>query len=250
MRNIISDTLVLKTQRQGDYDKQVVLFGPGAGLVRATVYGSYRGKSRLAGSTEQFLRLKAYLYYNPVRDSWKLSDAEVLDSHRGIMGSLERILAASVGAEIVMKTDAAGGEERLYRLLLEYFHSLDDQSEVDISYFLIQFLWRYLAVSGYLPDLESCPECGRVLGPGESMVFSQDDPPFSCSDCGKGRGERRLSPGVRRYLLHTGELPWDRAVKVHLSSDAAEECRAVLSEYVQNVVEVPIHSLEGGGLAL
>ena len=247
MRNTICDVMVLKTRRQGDYDKQLILFSAGLGLVYASVYGAYRSRSRLAGSTEQFTRLKAYLYHNPVKNSWKVSDAEVLDQYSGLRGSLEKIMAASAGAEIIMKTEAAGGEEkRLYSILIDLFHYLDTGTDEDIDYLIIQFLYRYIEISGSLPDFSACPECGREIGGNRGMVFSPEVPGFSCSRCG-GAGARSVPEGIRRYLMHTRALPWEQALRVRMDRKSAGECREILAEYVQALVEVPIYTLQKGG---
>lgn len=247
MRNIICDAVVLRTRRQGDYDKELTLFSAGLGLLRARVYGAYRGRSRLSGSTEQFLRLKVYLYHNPVKDVWKVTDAEVVNPHRGILSSLDKIMAASAGAEIILKTDAAGGEgEKLYKLLLNFLDSLDRSEGDGLEYLLLQFLMRYIELSGYKPDLTICQECGRTIDPAEGVVFSPDGPVICCTRCG-GPDSRRLPEGARKYIIHTGELPWEKAVKIRMDRQAARQCRSVLVEYVQALVERPIHSLNGGG---
>ena len=232
MRNTICDVLVLKTRRQGDYDKQLILFSGELGLVYASVYGAYRSRSRLAGSTEQFTRLKAYLYHNPVKNSWKVSDAEVLDQYSGLRGSLEKIMAASVGAEIIMRTEAAGGEgERLYRILLALFHYLDNGSDEDIDYLLIQFLQRYIEISGSMPDLSSCPECGREIGKEADIVFSPDAPgffllPLRWNKRQEGaRGDTALPGAYPRSAMGTGCKGEDgQAVRRGMQGDAGRVC--------------------------
>lgn len=246
MRNITCEAVVLRTRRQGDYDKQLTLFSPQLGLIRATVYGAFRGRSRLSGSTEQFIRLKAYLYYNPVRQSWKLSDAEVLAEHRGILQSIDRVMAASAGAEIIMKTDAAGGEGAgLYTAYLDFLQSAETFREEDLIYPLIQFLWRYIDLAGYQADLSACPECGKALGGDIDTVYSPDQPGFVCARCA-GPSSRVLPEGGRRYLLHTLSLPWDKAARVRVDRSTAGRCRDILADYVAEVVESPIHSLQRG----
>ncbi len=247
MRNIVSDVVVCKTRRLGDYDKQLTLFSGDLGLIRARVYGAYRGRSRLSGSTEQFKRLKVYLYYNPVRQSWKVSDAEVIRSYQEILESLEKIITASAGVEIIMKSDAAGGEgENLYGMLLNFLNSVALNEAADLQFTLIQFIWRYIKLSGYHPDLEVCSECGREMGKRVDMVYSSDEPHFLCAACGTPES-RIVLEGVRKYLLHTSSLPWDRAVKIRIDDTASAQCLDILSDYVQAVIERPIHSLKRSG---
>jgi len=247
MRNIVSDVVVCKTRRQGDYNKQLTLFSGELGLIRATVYGAYRGRSRLSGSTEQFKRLKVYLYYNPVRQSWKVSDAEVVRSYQEILESLEKIMTASAGVEIIIKSEAAGGEgKNLYSMLLSFLNSIVHSDAADLDFILIQFIWRYIELSGYHPDLEVCPECGRKMGKDVDMVYSSDEPHFLCAACG-GPENRIVLEGVRKYLLHTSSLSWDKAVKIRIDDAASAQCLDILSDYVQAVIERPIHSLKRSG---
>jgi hypothetical protein len=55
-----------------------------------------------------------------------------------------------------------------------------------------------------------------------------------------------LSPGARRYLEHTAQLPFSRAVDIKLDAGALASLRAVLLVMVQDAVESPLNTLKIG----
>lgn len=252
-RNIRTEAIVLRTRRVGDIHKAVTLLTPEAGLIEAMAHGVYKGKGKLGGATDPFALSTAYLYYEPVKKNYKITDMECLDLFESVRGDLDRYYAASLWAEVIIRSYAGGeGAHRLFSLLEESLRALD--GEADPSCVQIQFLWRFVVLSGFMPDIASCAICGRELGEREVALYRRSDGDFACSECLRTAPEEGvpdnppLSAGARRYLVHTESLAFVEALKTNLEGTAKAGLLALMYAFVQDIVEVPLKTLQAGVL--
>ncbi len=247
-RNITTNALILRTRRIGEYHKLVTCLTPALGLVDALAYGAYKGKSKLSGITEPYTFLSLHLYYNPVKKAYKVTEAEEHVPYTVVRGSLARVYRASLFSEIVLKSFGGGGDSAdIFLLLKDAFFVLDTCSTEKMDFVVIQFLWRFLMLSGMIPDLNSCEKCSRHVGLGEILVYSPEENVFFCKQCG-GTGHYRLNGGERRYLEYTFRQTFTRAVQTGLVKSSVVPLRQLLLVMVQNFLEYPLNSLKNNVL--
>ena len=204
-RNIRTEAIVLKTGRIGDIHKSVVLLTPELGIIDTIAHGVYKGKGKLAGVTDPFSWSLAYLYFEPVKKTYKITDMECRDLFESVRSDLRRFYAASLWAEVVIRTYAGGeGADRVFDLLNSALHALDgpgDERRTEI-----QFLWRFVALAGFQPDLESCAICGRELAEGETVCYRRSDGDFTSRGClhdsdgWANDAAPEMSAGARKYV--------------------------------------------------
>jgi DNA repair protein RecO (recombination protein O) len=242
-RSISTQAIVIRRERYGEFHKSLSLLTADLGLVNATAYGAYKMQSRLRMGSEPFTWSAALLYHNPVKHSFKVTDLEVRASFGGLQADLGRLAAASLWAEVVQKSYGAGEVSgMLFRLFLECLGQLENADVRRQPYVTMQFLWRFLALAGYQPDLGTCDQCGAALGAGDRAVYSAASNAFLCASCGSDRGET-LPAGALRYLESTQALPLDRAVEVQLEPAGLASLRTALLRMIQSVLEGNLASL-------
>lgn len=252
-RNIRTEAIVLKTARMGEIHKSVTLLAPDLGLVQAIAHGVYKGKGRLAGTTDPFAWSTIYLYHEPVKGNYKITDIECHDLFESLRTDLERYYAASLWAEVIIRSHAGGeGPDRIFGLLKSALHALE--SSFDHKCVQIQFLWRFIALAGFLPHIESCSLCGRDFTEREIVVYRRAEGDFACLGClpvtsTEGLPEvQELSAGARKYLERTEQLSLRDALRVDLERGAKEQLLALLYRFVQDILEVPLKTLQAGVL--
>jgi len=240
------DVLVLKTQRTGEMHRYVTLFHPREGIIRATAYGAFKTKGKLRSDTEAFNYIKAYLYLDPVKNSCKITDTECHEAFSGIRQSIERLYTASLCVEIVLKS-FGGGESGagVFRLILDVLRLIDVCAEDRLPYIAIQFIWRFLALTGFSPDLNTCGLCRKGLNPDRPFYFLKNGAVFVCGNCGKST-RLELSPGVRRYVANTEHLPPAQAVKIGMQTDAMLVFKVVLYACVEALLNAELVTLKTG----
>ena len=247
-RNSIESAVVLKSARMGEIHRSVTLFTPQRGVVYATAHGAGKAASKLKAATIAFACVTAYLYHDPVRDSFKVTDVEPRNLHGAIRADLTKFFTASLWVEIVLRSHGGGTETAaLYALLAAGLDTLDHAGAVEVGSVSVQMLWRCLQLLGLAPDLAYCAGCGRAVTPAEELrlAFSGEG---CCRQCATGRGHGavpaarlRLDPAARRFLVATTSLPLEQAVRQPFAG--SEGLRRVLQQLIQNGLEAPLNSL-------
>lgn len=143
------------------------------GIVKACLYGG--PKSKLKSLCAQFHAGKVWIYETPEKNQNKISDFEVTKYHGTFSENLYKSYAALLASELVIKTECAGGGDNIencWNLLNGFFDGLELVNEEQGKAGLIRFLWRFVHLSGLLPDTEECESCGNSIAGGQNAAGS------------------------------------------------------------------------------
>lgn len=247
-RNSIESAVVLQAARMGEIHRRVTLFTGERGIVYATAHGAGKAVSKLKPAATPFALVTAYLYHDPVRRAFKITDVEARNLHPSIRADLRKFFTASLWVEIVLRSHGGGTHAGdLYELLAEALQRLDAAAGGEVGPLSAQVLWRALQHLGITPDLEACDSCGRTLGAHEDVRLAPHGGSW-CRRCAAARSVRdlpaaglRMDAAARRYLLATGGLPLVAAGAY--SFTGAEQLRRSLQQLVQHGLERPLNSL-------
>ncbi len=242
-RSTATDAVVIRRERLGEFHKSLTLLTSGLGVITATAFGAYKARSTLRMGSEPLTHSHVLLYHDPVRRSYKVTELEVKESFEGVRRDIEKVCAAFLWAEVAQRSFGAGETSpALYELFTDCLRALDPASAPQARSVTIQFLWRFLALSGYAPDTSSCDRCGKRLGPEQAAFFEASGSAFLCGGCARP-SSIALPAGARRFLAASERLPVAEAVEVRLegrSFGALEKC---LLAAVQSVLEGELKSL-------
>jgi DNA repair protein RecO len=248
-RSISTHAIVIRRERSGEFHKGLTLLTSDLGLVRATAYGAYKMQSRLRMASEPFTSCTAQLYHNPVSHTYKVTELEVSEIFSQLQAALPRIATASLWAEVVVKSYAAGElSDQLYHLFLDCLRLLDRTVTRDIPYVAIQFLWRFLALSGSQPDTARCDACGRPFGESSPAFYDPRANCLSCEAC-SFPGHLRLSAGGRRYLEASSSLALLPASSLRLDASSLAPLRETILGITQAVLEGELSTIRYLGAA-
>jgi len=243
-RTSSTQAVVLYRHRVGEIHKGLSLLTLDMGMIRALAHGAYKMRSRFRTLTEPFSNIKVYLYHDPVKDQYKITDVVSLSLFTGIQGNMVKFFTASLWAEVIMKS-YGGGESstelfNLFRNALQYLDSASPGSEHFVSQ---QFLWRFMTLSGFSPELSVCSNCNVEI---ENILFfpAGELAPF-CNKCIRGKYSS-LSSGARRYLQTTLQLPLSAALKVRLMEESVISLKQVTFQLVQTMVDSPLNTIKTG----
>jgi DNA repair protein RecO (recombination protein O) len=245
-RNSSSPAIVLRKNRVGEIHKALSLLTPEVGLISAMAHGAYKMKSRLRLASEPFGYVRVYLYHDPVKEQFKITDLESIDLFEGIRASVAKFFTASLWAEAVLKSFGGGDSFReLFGLLRDALGVLDRSPAGGETQVSVQFLIRFLALLGYAPDLECCSSCGRPFGEADGLELKRGSLDLVCAGCAGGGG-LPLSPGGRRYLGATREMRLERAARVGLEARAMTALKAMIHAYLQSALDARLNTLQAG----
>ena len=246
-RTVSTPAIVIHRGRTGESHKGLVLLAEGLGLVHATAYGAWKMHSSLRLGSEPFVHSLARLYHDPVKNTWKVTDLEVRESFEGLRTDLERMEAASLWAEVVLKSLAAGETSSgLFRLLLACLRVLESGGVDRAAYATTQFLWRFLDLAGYRPDPRACERCGRSFRESEGAFWLGATGTLACAACAGGSGFA-ISAGARRYLEATRDMDLGAALAVSLDPASLAGMEHALARAIRGVLETDLASLRALG---
>ena len=177
MKNYKAEAIVLRAIDVGNGDKLILLYTKEQGKIKAMAHGVAKPTSRKRGAV-QLLSHSRFLITKG-REMDTISQGELIEIFPFLWNSLPRLTQASYMAEL---TDAftPDGEpnSRLFSMLLQALHAL---AEGDGELINRIFEMRLVALSGYLPILDSCANCQEPLS--GRITFSPSLGGALCENC-------------------------------------------------------------------
>jgi DNA repair protein RecO (recombination protein O) len=281
-RNLVYEAIVLRARESPAGDRIVSLMTAEAGIVDAFVFGG--PKSRLRSLSSPYAMGRAFVYLDPVKDFRKLSDFEVRECFPGIREDLDRLWAAGLMAELLLKTSGGGGEFPLVLALTsDALGALDCADKRAAEYPLLVFLWRFLGLIGLAPETGVCVRCSSGLtahereaaasrredaasrGYGRPALYSYAEEGFLCPDC-SGRapwvglpsasggesceeeGGLEVSAGAIRWLERAEALPFREALRARVDEASLRGLKAILYYLARKAADSDLASLSLAGL--
>jgi DNA repair protein RecO (recombination protein O) len=246
LRNSATEAVVLRKVRVGEIHKSLTLLSPSKGLISAMAHGAFKIRSKLRTASEPFNVIRAYLYHEPVRNQYKITDIESLNPLEGIRRNVLRYFAASLWAEVTIKSYAAGQSYGgLYSLLLEALEILDGAVEKEVPRLIVQYLMRFLELLGQRPDLEHCALCSKPFESESGFYLCSEEGTFVCRGCTKPTA-LFVPEGARRYLLNTMGIPLRATIRIGLEQRSLDALKAAAYGLIQAALETKLNALNSG----
>jgi DNA repair protein RecO (recombination protein O) len=222
--------VVLRSFRLGEADRVLHLYTLDRGRVGAVAKGVRRTKSRFGARLEPLSHVELMLHQGS-GELQTITGVELIRSHRGVREQPYRLGVGLVGAEAMLRLfPEQEANERAFRALARFLDLLDglepadpDQSSVDplVLSFQLKLLW----LSGYLPHVTSCAECGAQT---DLAGYSAQAGGAVCQGCSSGS----VLPLTRDGLVGIEALlrrPLADAGDAGLTARGAREALAVIT---------------------
>ncbi|HCC36963.1 MAG TPA: DNA repair protein RecO [Treponema sp.] len=234
-RTSVYEALILRARPSGESNREIWMLTAEEGILRAMVFGG--PKSRLRSHAAPFHSGRVWVYYDPVRDSRKLSDFDVVSWRPGLRELYERAMSADAIAETVLASHGGGGNwEAALAMTGETLDVIAEAGEELCVRVVAHFFWRWAGMLGIEPDLNSCASCGKKIPPDQSLRYSNKSGSLYCASCAgerinlPGRPPETFFPvngGCRRWLENTAALPPSRLERVSLDAQSLREAKAL-----------------------
>ena len=192
------NALVLREARYKEADRILTLLTDTDGKLTVKARGALRKSSRTAAATQQLTYSEMTLFGN--RGKWTVNEAQVKEGFDGLRGDMEKLALGAYFAECMEALSVEDQPEpALLQLGLNCLYALSRgmyaQEKIKTA-----FETRLMCLSGYAPELRSCPVCGKEP---ENPALSLDHGCVCCKTCG-GMGEKaelgRAGLAAMRYL--------------------------------------------------
>jgi DNA repair protein RecO (recombination protein O) len=216
MPQVRTEALILQSYAYSETSKVLRLLTRSHGLVSALARGAIRPRSPFGGLLEPFTAGVAMLYIREGRELQTLSGFELSRSGHGLARDLIRFAAASLMAELILRTGAdIMAETSLFDAFDHGLFALADATPDNVQNVALACCWNLVVTLGYAPALECCANCGCDIGEVETVDFDYIAGGVCCARCGRGAAGRAIPATARQALIRLcrGEaVPLDRTV--------------------------------------
>ena len=225
-RSYYTNAIILNLKPAGENNSTVTLLTPDKGIIYATLYGG--PKSKLRSLVALWHAGKIWLYENPEKKQTKISDMEVANYHASFGQNLFKQYAASLAAELAIKTRCAGSPEHCFTLIQGFLDGMELCDEDQSRLGLIRFLWRYLELMGVRPETDS------------SQAFATDSISYY------NIGENSVSEEAVKYLAAVSSLSPSEVRKIHIDKTVYEEIKGFVFFLLEKNLETELNTIKTG----
>ena len=224
-----TEAVVLRSFRLGEADRVLHVYTADRGRVGAVAKGVRKTKSRFGARLEPFSHVELMLHQGS-GELCTVTGVSLVHSHHELREEPYRLAVGHIGAEAMLRLfTEQEASERAFTALTRFLDTLDElpsraPAAPRLDALALSFQLKLLWLSGYMPHLDSCVECGVV----EGLVGYQPSAGGAvCRACGSGAIV--LSPeglrGIRTLLM----TPLADAHDGGLTDRGAREALAVVT---------------------
>jgi DNA repair protein RecO (recombination protein O) len=228
-RTYKTEAVVLRSFRLGEADRVLHVYTADRGRVGAVAKGVRRTKSRFGGRLEPLSHVELMLHAGS-GELQTVTGADLRASHHDAREDPYRLAVGLIGAEAMLRLfPEQEANERAFTALTRFLDRLDEipslaPARPALDPLALSFQLKLLWVSGYMPHLESCVECGLVE---ELVGYLPSAGGAVCRDCGPGT--LALSPDGLRAIRALVATPMADADDAGLTERGAREALALVT---------------------
>ena len=214
----------------GESNRLVTILTRNNGVIKAFAHGVKSIKSKRAGATG----ILSYSNFTLQKknDTYTVTEAVPIKVFFSAGSDIEILSLAQYFCELcfVFAPQEAECEEFL-RLILNSLHFLSEKKLPALQVKAITE-FKVMAISGYMPDLIACTECGKFEETDDFMYFGIDDGSLMCSKCQKGKFCFKIDQNVLKALRHIVYSPFNNLYSFSVSSDTAKKLSDITEKYL------------------
>jgi len=162
-----------------------------AGIQSVLAKGARRSRGKFGSGLDLFAEGDAELYLKASRELQTMASFDVMRSRAALALDMDRFLAASALAEMVLRLGSGEANAALYDAVAMTLDALADAQGTAIAGVGLGGLWQIIAAAGFAPVLDNCASCHAPLDAEARAVFSPASGGTLCDRCA------RLTPGGR-----------------------------------------------------
>jgi len=166
-RTYKTEAVILRSFRFAEADRVLHLYTADRGRVGAVAKGVRKTKSRFGARLEPFSHAELLLHRGS-GELYTITGVSLVDAHRPIREDSYRLSVGLVGAEAMLRLFVEEERnERAFEALMRFLSAVDDiaprrEGRAAVDPLTLAFQLKLLWLSGYVPHLESCVECGAT----------------------------------------------------------------------------------------
>ena len=224
-RTVKTEAVVLRSMRLGEADRVLHIYTLDRGRVGAVAKGVRKTKSRFGARLEPLSHVELLLHQGK-SDLQTITGVHLLDAHHHAREDYYRLSVGLIGAEAMLRlSHEQEANERAFTAVTRFLDALDAAPHAAerpaLDPLALSFQLKLLWLSGYLPHLTSCAECGA-----EDATLAGYSPRAGGALCG-GCATQEASSAVGALALSGEGI---RGIEALLASPLADAVGLGLAE--------------------
>ncbi|PIR07128.1 MAG: DNA repair protein RecO [Candidatus Komeilibacteria bacterium CG11_big_fil_rev_8_21_14_0_20_36_20] len=240
-----TEAFVLHSRPWKNADRLYSLFTPQEGLIEVIVKSAAKSGNKLAGHLLPFSRVKVMIGRGRLDH---LAGASVVIDYANLRSDLRLLSLSSSVIELFLASDGGAEKIKEFELLGEILFFLNNQ-EISTEHKLILvriFLWKYLSLAGWRPQLDSCVICQKDLSAGLSAGEAGKYMPGRGIICREHQNVSSVSISgeLIKFLQFIIRADWGQLDSLSISQNLNKEWLKISQIYYQTVYDKPSQSLK------
>ncbi len=234
-----TDGIVLKASPVGESDLAVSLLTEDRGVISAFAKSARRPKSRLHAGSCVF-SYGAFTFFEG-SSALKLTECDVRETFFDLRNDITVLSCAQYLCELTLRLAPKETPARdILRLLLNTLHFMTKPERNPLVLKSV-FEMRFASLSGYMPDLVACAECGEFES--DPMYFDFDSGLLYCKNCRK-HGAKKITLRTVDAMRHTCYAPMNRLFSIKPDEQTVEEFYSLCEEYIKRQTSYRFKTLD------
>lgn len=232
-----TQAFVLRNRSWREADRLYDLFTPEEGIINVILKSAARPGNKLAGHMLPFSQVRVMIGRGKFDH---LAGAETIVDFKNIRSEIKLVSLAGSIAELFLYHKDMGNKQREFRLLESIFALLDHPDiELEKKSILVRvFLWKYLSLSGWQPQLDKCLICSKDISSGKYVSGRG----IICSEHQENGFE--ISDNLIDFLRFVVDADWLEFINLKIDKNLNNEWLKASSMFYQSVFERPSQSLK------
>lgn len=245
MKIVETEAIILKTQSLAEADKIILCLARQTGLVRLSVRGAKRLKSRFSGALEPFTVADIIYAQKEEQELGRLSQSSVVASYFHLADKLNVLNSLSYCAELLAAmTPPQEPSEKLYRMVRAALAAVETvQNDLRAVRWVTAYfeIWL-LRLGGFLPDFQTCVGCRVKIKEktDQTVYYRLAEARLLCVDCADeiDRRSQPLAPNLYQLLRAALISPPLKFVEFAVKLDVdPDELAGVVHRLLRKILE-------------
>ncbi len=238
---ITTQALVIRVTDTGENDRLLTLLTKNNGIVKAFASNAKKINNKYYSATSLFCYSDFTLRF--VKGSYRVSDAALKHSFFKIGSDVKALSLCQYFCEVAEALSPPDtNSEDLLRLILNTFHLMFPQKKY-LPLLKAIFELRSLSISGYMPDLVGCRECGNFFE--SEMYFYSDEGALSCRKCkrvdDKGIYLDATLISAMRYIVY---VDFEKIFSFEIPNEKADRLSKITESFIISQTERKFRTLD------
>ena len=232
-----TQAFVLRSRVWREADRLYDLFTPEEGVINVILKSAAKPGNKLAGHALPYSKVRVMIGRGHFDH---LAGVETIRDFKNIRSNLKLLSLASSVVELFLYDQERGSKYREFSLLESIFSFLDNPDiEMEKKSMLVRvFLWKYLSLSGWQPQLDKCLICSKDISSGKYVSGRG----IICSEHQEGGFE--ISDNLIDFLRFVIDADWSDFINLKIDKNLNKEWLKASSMFYQSVFERPSQSLK------